>query len=89
MDSQKNLVQAIAIDYHYIYTLCCNYSCKVHIHKYGSSENVSNRYESRCSHCPCDKNKNVNIRIDDTTKRCKLNYYNNKSITMSRRPFLR
>jgi hypothetical protein len=89
MDSHKNLVQAIAIDYHYIYTLCCNYKCKVHIHKYESSENISNRYEIRRSHCPCDKNLKVNIRIDNTTKRCKLNYYNNRSITMSRRPFLK
>jgi len=84
--NDRMLVQAICIDYNYIYTICCNTNCSDHIHKYGSDANTLNRLEYRCSHCPA-YNKEICIRIDDTTKRCKLNYYNNKSITLSTRAF--
>ena len=87
--NETKLVQAIAIDYYHIYTLCCNDKCPDHIHKYGSNRNLSDRIEYRCCHCP-DDNTQIKIRIDETTKRCKLNYYTkNKSITLSKRDFKR
>jgi hypothetical protein len=82
MKTKRKLVHCIAIDYNYIYTLCCSNNCPHHIHKYGSANDLSNRMEYRCSHCPYDK-REVKIRIDETSKRCKLNYYKNKSITLS------
>ena len=87
--NNRKLVQAIAIDFNNIYTLCCNTECPEHIHKYGSNRDLSDRMEFRCSHCPCD-NTEIKIRIDETTKRCKLNYYiTNRSITFSNRDFRR
>lgn len=87
--NNRKLVQAIAIDYNKIYTLCCNKLCPEHIHSYGSNRDLSNRIEFRCSHCAYD-NTEIQIRIDETTKRCKLNYYmTNRSITFSRRDFRR
>jgi hypothetical protein len=81
---KRKLVQALAIDYDYIYTLCCSKYCKHHIHKYGSAGDLSDRMEYRCSHCRFDRCE-IKIRIDETTKRCKVNYYKNKSITLSTR----
>ena len=87
--NKTKLVQAIAIDFNHIYTLCCNQSCTDHIHKYGSNRDLSDRMEFRCCHCPCDDTE-IKIRIDETTKRCKLNYYTtNRSITFSNRDFIR
>jgi len=87
--SHRKLVQAIAIDFYHIYTLCCNEKCGDHIHRYGSARNLSDRFEYRCSHCPYD-NTEIKIRIDETTKRCKLNYYTkNRAITLSKRDFNR
>jgi len=86
MNSTK-LVQGIAIDYNYIYVLCCNNGCSDHIHRYGSNKDISNRMENRVSHCPSDNYKEICIRIDETSMRAKLNYYSNKSITISKRAY--
>jgi len=85
---KRKLVHALAIDYNNIYTICCNKYCPDHIHKYGSCSNIKDRLEYRSSHCPWEEYKEICIRIDETTKRCQLNYYKkNRSMTLSKRGF--
>jgi len=83
----KKLIHCIAVDYNFIWTTCTNYKCSDYLHRYGSCGDVSNRIESRVSHCPADLNKEICIRIDDTTVRASMHYYSNRSITMSKRSF--
>lgn len=80
--------QAIAIDYHFFYVMCPNQTCKDHIHKYDSNLNIKSRNEIVKSICKTDYNKDVCIRIDETTSRVTLTYYPNKSITISKRKFM-
>ena len=80
--------QAIAIDYHFIYIICPNKECKEHIHKYNSNLNIEDRNEILKSVCKVDYNKDVCIRVDQTTSRITLTYYPNKSITISKRKFM-
>jgi hypothetical protein len=82
------LYQAIAIDYHFFYVICPNQSCREHIHKYDSDLNIENRNEIVKSICKMDHEKNVCIRVDETTSRTTLTYYPNKSITISKRKFM-
>jgi hypothetical protein len=81
--------QAIAIDYHNMYVMCPNHYCKHHIHHYPSNRNIYNRNEIIKSKCKVDDFNNVCIRIDETTYRTTLNYYPNKSITISKRKFIK
>jgi len=87
MHGKKNLVQAIAIDYQKIYTICCNPLCGDHIHMYSSQTNLKNRYLNVPSICLEDTGKDICIRIDSTTKRTSVNYYANRCITFSSRKF--
>tara|TARA_R100001463_G_C3509900_1_gene219867 strand:- start:492 stop:839 length:348 start_codon:yes stop_codon:yes gene_type:complete len=82
------LYQAIACDYHFFYVICPNQSCREHIHKYDSNLNIKNRNEIVKSICKMDHEKNVCVRIDETTSRVTLTYYPNKSITISKRKFM-
>lgn len=82
------LEQATCIDYYNIYATCNNPKCKDIFHLYGSGEDVSNRFEYRLSHCEKFARK-IKIRIDETSERCTMRYFRNKSITISRNKFLR
>lgn len=87
--NETKMVQAIAIDYHHIYTLCCNDKCTHHIHEYDSNQNLNDRMEIVFSHCLEDQSEII-IRVDKTTLRSKLNYYkNNKSMSFSKKDFKR
>ena len=87
MNKKEKLVHAVCIDNFNIYTICTTRNCKEHIHIYGSGGDVSDRVEYRSSHCDAALNKNICIRIDETTKRACLRYYPNKSITISKRKY--
>jgi len=79
---------ALAIDYENIYTICPNTTCKDYIHIYENyKNNIKNQNLLRRSNCKCDLEKQIKIRIDDTTPRISMTYYRNKSITTSRRRF--
>ena len=86
VDREKTY-QCIACDYIHLAVICPNDDCKDYIHYYGSCNDVSNREEIRGSHCPADEGQCVKIRIDDTTARCVLTYYPNRSTTFSKRKF--
>ena len=80
--------QIISIDYNNLYCLCCNSNCKEHIHIY------PNKYKTTVDHylrvkslCKCDLNKHIDLRVDETTYRISLTYYDNRSITFSKRKF--
>jgi len=79
--------QAIAVDYNFFFVMCPNNACKHHIHKYPSDLNIDDRNEIVQSICKVDNEKNVCVRIDETTARVTLTYYPNKSITISKRKF--
>ena len=79
--------QAIAVDYHFCYIICPNSACREHIHAYESNLNIENRNEIVQSICKVDYEKDVCVRIDETTARTTLTYYPNKSITISKRKF--
>jgi len=81
------LYHGIAVDYNFIFVMCPNTHCKDHIHKYPSDININNRNEVVQSICKVDNEKNVCIRVDETTSRTTLTYYPNKSITISKRKF--
>ena len=68
------LYQAIAVDYNFFYVICPNKTCKEHIHKYESFLNIDDRNEIVKSKCKVDNEKNVCVRIDETSCRvtCKI-----------------
>ncbi len=77
MSNQRKMVQCIAIDNLYLYTLCNQKLCPCVIHKYGSGNDFKNRFENRSSHCSQD-NSEIIIRIDDTTIRTSIKIFKNK-----------
>jgi len=80
--------QIIAIDYDKYYCLCPNVSCRDHIHIYPNKyQSIIDHYVRVKSLCKCDLNKHCDLRIDETTYRISLTYYNNRSITFSKRKF--
>lgn len=86
---KRKLVHAICIDYQKISTICTNAFCNDNIHQYPSCCNLNNRYITTKSLCLEDFGQNICIRIDNTTKRISLNYYSNRTITLSKRKFKR
>lgn len=87
--SKKKLVQALCIDYQKISTVCTNEHCNENIHQYPSACELRNRYITTKSLCLEDFGRDISIRVDDTTKRISLNYYANRTITLSKRKFMR
>ena len=83
------LYQCIAVDYKRIYVLCPNKECKEHIHYYASNRNLKDRVLIMRSRCKSDLKNRVKIRIDETTMRTSLTYYKNRSITLSKRKFIK
>jgi len=84
----KTTYACIAIDYEQIYTICPNVGCKDYIHIYNNTKHdTKNRNLFRKSKCKCDMEKQIKIRVDETTPRISMTYYRNKSITTSRRRF--
>ena len=72
MNSDNSTIHAYAInDVHIIVKCPCKKECyKRPYHRHGSSGNLSNRVESRCSHClVCNYD---TIIIDDDTLRCDI-----------------
>jgi|DEB0MinimDraft_6_1074348.scaffolds.fasta_scaffold07673_2 hypothetical protein len=86
--NKKKLVQALCIDYQKISTICVNENCN-EIHQYPSDCELRNRYITTKSCCLEDFGKEICIRIDETTKRISLNYYANRTMTLSKRKFNR
>jgi len=74
---ERKLIQCIAIDKTYIYTLCTNFFCPHAIHKYGSGNDLKDRFENRVSHCDKDRLELI-IRIDETTVRSSIKTFKNK-----------
>jgi len=85
--SKKKLVQALCIDYQKISTICVNENCNENIHQYPSACELRNRYITTKSLCLEDFGRDICIRVDETTKRISLNYYANRTITLSKRKF--
>lgn len=80
-------VLAHFVDGIHIYVFCNNVNCSSKCHLYGSCGDLSNRVESRTSHCPLATDNNLRIHITNMTIRNSLKFYGNGTFSISKRKF--